>query len=104
MNQRSRRDFLTDVGTGMVVASIGAGLAADLGFSTAFANQGPERLTFGAPGTSGQPDARNGARPAVAPGGATVTARDRICANWWPRRPWPMPAPSAARITSAFTP
>jgi hypothetical protein len=48
MNQRTRRDFLRDVGTGAVVASVGAGLAADLGFSLAFADQGPERLTFGA--------------------------------------------------------
>jgi len=47
MIQRSRREFLKDVGAGVVVASVGAGLAADLGFSTAFADQGPERLTFG---------------------------------------------------------
>jgi hypothetical protein len=45
--QRTRRAFLRDVGTGVVVASVGAGLAADLGFATAFAEQGPERLTFG---------------------------------------------------------
>ncbi len=42
-----RREFLQDVGTGVVVASIGSGLANDLGFSTAFAQQGTERLTFG---------------------------------------------------------
>ncbi len=42
-----RRDFLKDVGTGVVVACVGPGLAADLGFSPAFANEGPERLTFG---------------------------------------------------------
>jgi hypothetical protein len=47
MTQRSRRDFLADVGKGMVAASVGSSLAADLGFSTAFADQGPERLTFG---------------------------------------------------------
>jgi hypothetical protein len=47
MNQRTRREFLRDVGTGAVVASVGAGLANDLGFSTAFADQGSERLTFG---------------------------------------------------------
>ena len=39
MIQRTRREFLRDVG---------AGLATDLGLSTAFAAQGPERLTFGA--------------------------------------------------------
>ena len=47
MTQRSRREFLRDVGTGVVVASVGSSLAADLGFSLAFADQGPERLTFG---------------------------------------------------------
>ena len=47
MNQQSRRDFLKDVGKGVVVASVGSGLAADLGFSPAFAEQGTERLTFG---------------------------------------------------------
>jgi len=46
MIQRTRRQFLKDVGTGAVVASIGSSLAADLGFSTAFAD-GPDRLTFG---------------------------------------------------------
>jgi hypothetical protein len=38
---------LRDVGTGVVAATVGTGLAADLGFSLAFADQGPERLTFG---------------------------------------------------------
>src|SRR5215470_7534972 len=47
MKQRSRRQFFTDVGRGMVVASIGSSLATDLGFSPAFADVGPERLTFG---------------------------------------------------------
>ena len=48
MNQQTRRQFLADVGKGVVAASVGTTLAADLGFSTAFAQQGPERLTFGA--------------------------------------------------------
>ncbi len=47
MQSKSRRAFLTDVGTGMVVASVGSALAADLGFSSAYANQGAERLSFG---------------------------------------------------------
>ena len=47
MIQRTRREFLKDVGSGVVVASIGSSLAADLGFSSAFASQGTERLTFG---------------------------------------------------------
>ena len=40
MNQQTRREFLADVGTGVVVAGVGANLAAELGFSTAFAQQG----------------------------------------------------------------
>jgi hypothetical protein len=47
MNQSSRRDFLKDVAKGVVVASVGSSLATDLGLSPAFADQGPERLTFG---------------------------------------------------------
>lgn len=47
MFQRDRRAFLADVGRGVVAASIGTSLAADLGFSTVFADRGPERLNFG---------------------------------------------------------
>lgn len=47
MIQRTRREFLKDVSTGVVVASVGSSMATDLGFSSAFADQGPERLTFG---------------------------------------------------------
>src|SRR5437588_8552351 len=47
MIEQTRRAFLRDVGAGVVAASVGAGLAADLGFSTAFADDGPDRLTFG---------------------------------------------------------
>ena len=47
MIQKSRRQFLSDVGTGMVAASVGSALAADLGMTTAFADVGAERLTFG---------------------------------------------------------
>ncbi len=43
----NRREFLADVGKGMLVASIGTTLATDLGLSTAFALDGPDRLTFG---------------------------------------------------------
>ncbi len=38
-NVRSRRAFLGNVGRGMVAASVGASVANDLGFSTAFAEQ-----------------------------------------------------------------
>ena len=46
---RTRRDFLANVGRGMLVASVGASLATDLGFtSSAFAAEDADnRLTFG---------------------------------------------------------
>ena len=47
MARLSRRELLADVGTGMVVAGLGASVAADLGFRTAWADDGPERITFG---------------------------------------------------------
>jgi hypothetical protein len=44
-----RREFLADVGRGMLVASVGSALAQDLGLaSRALADEGAERLTFGA--------------------------------------------------------
>ncbi len=46
MNQ-NRREFLADVGKGMLVASVGSALAYELGLSTASAADGPDRLTFG---------------------------------------------------------
>jgi len=47
MTPTSRREFLESVGRGMLVAGIGAGLANDMGFSTAFAEEGPASLSFG---------------------------------------------------------
>jgi hypothetical protein len=47
MTNRNRREFLADVGRGMLIASVGPALAADLGLSSAFADEGPGRLTFG---------------------------------------------------------
>jgi hypothetical protein len=46
--QRSRRAFLADVGSGMLVASVGYGLASDMGLAPAWANDDVDRLTFGA--------------------------------------------------------
>ncbi len=44
-----RREFLADVGRGMLVASVGPLLAHDLGLApAALAGEGPDRLTFGA--------------------------------------------------------
>jgi hypothetical protein len=47
MMTRNRREFLADVGQGMLLASVGAALAADLGLAPAFAAEGPTALTFG---------------------------------------------------------
>ena len=48
MSQTSRREFLADVGRGMLVASVGSGLAQDLGLAPAALAEGAaRRLTFG---------------------------------------------------------
>src|SRR5438876_1096405 len=47
MMNRNRREFLADVGRGMLVASVGSALCADLGLAPAFAGDVPDRLTFG---------------------------------------------------------
>jgi hypothetical protein len=48
MAQRSRREFMSEVGRGMFIAGLGSGLAADLGLSTArAAEEEAKRLTFG---------------------------------------------------------
>ena len=47
MHQRNRRQFLADVGRGMLVAGVGTALATDLGLAPAFADDGTDRLTFG---------------------------------------------------------
>lgn len=44
---RTRREFLADVGRGMLVAGVGAEIAKDLGFASAFADEGSDLLSFG---------------------------------------------------------
>lgn len=44
---RTRREFLTAVGQGMLVASVGAGLAGDLGLNVAYGDDAVEPLSFG---------------------------------------------------------
>jgi len=44
---RNRREFLADVGRGMLVASVGYGMASELGLVSALAEEGPEALNFG---------------------------------------------------------
>lgn len=47
MARTSRREFLDSVGRGMLVAGLGASLAGDLGFSSAFAEEGAASLPLG---------------------------------------------------------
>ena len=47
MVPNTRREFLADVGRGMLVASLGPVVAADLGLSSALAADGPDALDFG---------------------------------------------------------
>jgi hypothetical protein len=47
MTPKNRRVFLTDVGKGMLAAGVGVSLANDLGFSTAFAEQGSDAIPLG---------------------------------------------------------
>jgi hypothetical protein len=47
MSAYHRRQFLADVGRGMLIAGLGPGLAADFGLAPARAADGPDRLTFG---------------------------------------------------------
>ncbi|HJT78027.1 MAG TPA: hypothetical protein VJ739_12560 [Gemmataceae bacterium] len=48
MIDRTRREFLADVGRGMLVAGVGATLATDLGLAPALADEAPGTLSFGA--------------------------------------------------------
>jgi hypothetical protein len=45
--KQDRREFLANVGKGMLIASVGSGLAAELGLAPTLAADGPERLLFG---------------------------------------------------------
>src|SRR5689334_966131 len=45
---RTRREFLAEVGRGMLVASVGSAVAADLGLASGAAADGPAPLSFGA--------------------------------------------------------
>ncbi|HVK19401.1 MAG TPA: hypothetical protein VM533_20875 [Fimbriiglobus sp.] len=47
MSKRTRRELLADVGKGMFLASLGVGVARDLGLSAAWAADEPGRVTFG---------------------------------------------------------
>jgi hypothetical protein len=47
MNGRNRRAFLAEVGRGMLISSVGAAAAVDLGLAPIFANEDASRVTFG---------------------------------------------------------
>ena len=47
MVDRTRREFLVDVGRGMLIASLGSVVAHDLGLASARAADAPEALSFG---------------------------------------------------------
>jgi hypothetical protein len=47
MRDNNRREFLADVGRGMLAASLGSAVAADLGLATVWADESAEPLTFG---------------------------------------------------------
>jgi uncharacterized protein YoaH (UPF0181 family) len=47
MHARTRRQFLAEVGRGMVVAGVGASVASDLGLCSAFAGEEAERIALG---------------------------------------------------------
>src|SRR5437660_1089628 len=44
---RTRREFLAEVGQGMLIATVGSHLAGELGLASAFAEEAPAALTFG---------------------------------------------------------
>ncbi len=47
MTPTTRRGFMSDVGRGMLTVGLGTSLANDLGFSTAFADQGSDSIGLG---------------------------------------------------------
>ncbi len=47
MTPSTRREFLTDISRGMLVAGLGVAMARDLGFSTAFADESPGAIPLG---------------------------------------------------------
>ena len=47
MNQTSRRNFMADVGKGMLLASVGSAMASELGLATGLAAEATKGLSFG---------------------------------------------------------
>ena len=57
MNRRTRREFLADVGRGMLVASLGSATAIELGLTPSLADESSPRLTFWPARAAGVADA-----------------------------------------------
>src|SRR5262249_25080771 len=47
MKPRTRREFLGQVGQGTLIATVGCGIANELGLAPAMADEGPQDLNFG---------------------------------------------------------
>src|SRR5436309_641855 len=47
MTSHTRRDFLADIGKGMLISSLGPAVATEFGLPHAFADERNERLSFG---------------------------------------------------------
>jgi hypothetical protein len=47
MTAHNRREFLADIGRGVLIAATGSSMAAELGFGTVLADEKPKELTFG---------------------------------------------------------
>ena len=73
MNASRRREFLADVGRGMLIASVGPALALDLGLSPALADETPQPLSFGTDPETGRVDL--GGRPPRPPTDPGVRVR-----------------------------
>jgi hypothetical protein len=103
MKPHSRREFLADVGHGMLVATLGAAAAAELGLiPAAFADEKASRLSFG----SLEPLAGLLQDTPVDSYSRSLSKRSRKaprCATWSRLAPWPTPGSAAATITTAST-
>ncbi len=92
MSRYRRREFLADVGRGMLVASVGSALAQDLGLAPAALADGGDRAPdVRADGAAGGPDAGDARRPALAGRRGTDEERDGPSPARGGRRPGQRP-------------
>src|SRR5216684_6003472 len=99
MGTSSRREFLADVGRGMLIAGLGPALTVDLGLARAVAGEPePARLNFGALEPLVALNARDAAEPAVACACREVPGRDHPAHPDRGRRPSQRPELRRARL------